>query len=125
MTRTNESKTQPYDPTWWSALCDEWNTHACKGDLAGLGTVCFVVTDRDGPDTWIDWDETGTARMSAPDESAPCFRANTKVWLRFVEGELSAAEGVLSGQITFVGNLRTILPYVDAFNNLGSAARRI
>ena len=114
-----------YDPSWWRALCEAWSSSASKHELAGLGTVRFAIVDQDVPDAWIEWDDTGTARARVPATTRARFAATTDTWSQFISGRLGAAKGVLSGQITFHGELKLILPYIDAFDRLAEIADQL
>lgn len=74
----------------------------------------------------LEWDTEGRVRrLPDVDKTAPRFTATKNDWLAFIRGEFTATMGLLRGRISFEGQLRDILGYSDAFNNLAIVARRL
>lgn len=110
---------------WWQLILDNWNTHASRSTLGGLGVVAFETEGGGFNAVTVRFAEEGTAELVDP--STPLigrFRATEANWRSFIFGRFSATEGVVRGRIQFAGSYFHVLRYANAFDTFAQAASR-
>lgn len=111
---------------WWESVVEEWNTSEYRTCLSCLKKVSFTVPNTSYKIVIIDWDSQGEAKFDESIlEEIPTFSASINSWYAFINGEFSAAEGVMKGKIKFKGSLVAILPFIGGFNYLARVAKSV
>lgn len=112
--------------SWWERFVVTWNENNLSSSLAGLGSIRFIVLDRELLPAVIQWDAHGQAcLLVAPAQATLELAATLEVWRDFVGGDVSAVAAVMSGQMHVKGPVRRLLPYASAFKGLASVALHV
>lgn len=110
---------------WWRLVLNNWNSHASRSSLGGVGVVVFETEGEEYNPVTIHFAEDGTAKLVDP--LTPLigrFRANEENWRSFIFGQFSASEGVIRGRIQFAGSYLHVLRYANAFDMFAQSARK-
>ncbi len=124
MTTSSDSLPPFLSLAWWNLVITNWNTHASRSVLGGLGVLVFE-TEAEGYDPiTVRFADDGSAELvEATTESLGRFRATPENWHAFISGKFGAPEGVMRKRIIFSGSYPHILRYANAFNTFAQAAR--
>jgi hypothetical protein len=114
----------PLSEAWWDAVIEAWNASDYRQSLARFGVAAFHVTDAAAGPVWLHWDSDGRAtRRTGGASDSPRFDATAANWTSFLRGEIGAGMAIVRLKIHFRGQVRRVLPYVGAFNNLARVCR--
>lgn len=116
---------------WCKQFATLWNRSPAFCDaLAGAGSVMFVMQADDARPqrtAVLSWDDAGRLSLAGkpPSSDAPRFSGTLNGWKRFISGEASGIEAVLSGDIVFEGHMSFVINYGNDFDHLADVARRM